>query len=268
MFNRAKNGELKIEDTSVSYIVFGKGNKNLIMIPGVGEGLKTIKGYAFFFSLLYKKYAKDYRVYLFSRRDELKEGFTTEDMANDIIKHMESLGIEKADVIGVSQGGMIAQYLAINAPDKINKLVLVVTVPKSNKILEDSVNKWIELSKKKDFKGIMVDTAEKSYVGDYLNKSRKIYGLLGLYSKKAKYDRFIIEANACLSHNSYNKLKQIKCPTLIIGAKKDKALGYEGSEELNKNIANSELYLYEDYSHGVYEQAKDFDDRVLSFLKK
>ena len=47
-----------------------------------------------------------------------------------------------------------------------------------------------------------------------------------------------------------------------------KALGYEGSEELNKNIANSELYLYEDYSHGVYEQAKDFDDRVLSFLKK
>ena len=268
MFNHAKNGQIAIDGTSVSYITFGKGDKNLIMIPGVGEGLKTIKGYAIPFSILYKKYANDYKVYLFSRRDKLPEGFTTEDMANDIIRHMETLNIDKADIMGVSQGGMIAQYVAINAPDKVNKLVLVVTVPRPNKILEDSVNNWLEMSKNKEFKRIMVDTAEKSYVGKYLDRSRKIYGLLGIYGKKATFDRFNVEANACLSHNSYNKLNQIKCPTFIIGAKQDKALGIEGSKELNEGITNSELYVYEEYSHGVYEQAKDFNDRVLSFLKK
>ena len=238
------------------------------MIPGVGDGLKTVKGYALLISKLYKKYAKDYRVYLFSRRDKLKEGFTTEDMANDIIKHMNTLSIEKADVIGVSQGGMIAQYMAINAPKRVNKLVLVVTTPRKNKILEDSVNNWLIMANDKDFKGIMIDTLEKSYVGKYLEKIRKIYCLLDLYSKKATFDRFIIEARACLSHDSYNKLKEIKCPTLIIGAKKDQVLGIEGSIELNKNIKGSEIYVYEDYSHGVNEQAKDFNNRVLNFLKE
>ena len=44
MFYNAKNGVLKIEDTDMHYISFGNGPKNLIMIPGLGDGLKTAKG--------------------------------------------------------------------------------------------------------------------------------------------------------------------------------------------------------------------------------
>lgn len=268
MFNEAKNHKIKIEDTSVSYITFGKGKKNLIMIPGVGEGLKTMQGFAIPFSILYKKYTKDYKVYIFSRRDKLPKGFTTEDMANDIIKHMDDLGIEKSDIVGVSQGGMIAQYLAINAPDKVNKLVLVVTVPKPNEVIKESVKTWLEMAKKRDFKGIMMDMGERSYVGKYLERNRRTNKILNIYKNKATYDRFIIEAEACITHNAYKKLKEIKNPTLIIGAQLDKAVGIEGSKELHEQIANSELYIYEEYSHGVYEQAKDFTNRVLSFLNK
>lgn len=268
MFNNAKNKKIKIDNTYVSYVSFGHGPKNLIMIPGVGEGLKTMKGYAIPFAMMYKKYTKDYKVYVFSRRDTLPKNFTTEDMANDIINHMEKLGIEKADVVGVSQGGMIAQYLAINAPEKVNKLVLVVTVARPNEIIKESVNTWLKMAKKRDFKGIIIDTAERSYVGKYLERHKKFYNLLNIYKNKATYDRFIIEAEACLTHNSFNKLKKIKNPTLIIGANLDKALGIEGSIELHENIQNSELYIYEKYSHGVYEQAKDFNKRVLTYLNK
>lgn len=268
MFFNAKNETITIENTIVNYISFGKGKRNLIIIPGVGDGFKTVKGLAIPFSFMYKLFAKDFKVYVFSRRNSIKEGFSTEDMANDIINHMEKLNINKADIVGVSQGGMIAQYIAINASEKVNKLVLTVTTPRPNKILEEVVASWIEKAKNKDYKGIMVDSAEKSYTGKYLEKNRKLYKMLGLFGKNATFERFIIQANSCLKHNAYDLLYKIKCPTLIIGAKQDKVLGMIGSQELASKIVNSALFIYEDYSHGVYEQAKDFNNRVLNFLKE
>ena len=268
MFYNAKNGKITIDNTDAYYISFGKGNKNLIIIPGVGDGLKLVKGLAIPFSMMYKIFCKDYRVYVFSRRNDLPKGFSTEDMANDIIKHMDDLKIDSADIVGVSQGGMIAQYIAINAPMRVNKLVLAVTVARANDVLVDSINTWIHMAKNKDYKGIMIDTAERSYTGKYLEKQRKVYRFLGLFGKKATYDRFISEAQSCLNHDTSKKIKKIKCPTLVIGARQDKALGIVGSEELAKDISNSELYVYDEYSHGVYEQVKDFNQRILEYLKK
>ena len=152
MFYNAKNDVLEYENTIVDYISFGEGNEDLVFIPGLGEGLNSISGYAVPFSLMYKVYAKDYRVHVFSRRKEMPENFSTEDMANDIIKHMNELNIEKANIVGVSQGGMIAEYIAINAPEKVDKLVLVVTVARKNETLENCVKNWIELAKVEDYK--------------------------------------------------------------------------------------------------------------------
>ena len=44
MFYNAANGNIIIGNTDMDYISFGKGDKNLIMIPGLGDGLKTVKG--------------------------------------------------------------------------------------------------------------------------------------------------------------------------------------------------------------------------------
>ena len=55
MFNNAKNGVLQLDDTTSNYISFGKGKKNLLIIPGLGDGFKTVKGLAIPFSILYKK---------------------------------------------------------------------------------------------------------------------------------------------------------------------------------------------------------------------
>ena len=64
----AKNGQLKLEETSVDYIRFGTGEKYLILIPGVGDGLRTVRGSAIPFSFLYRMFAKEYTVFAFSRR--------------------------------------------------------------------------------------------------------------------------------------------------------------------------------------------------------
>lgn len=268
MFYNAKNNNIKIEQSNMDYVSFGVENKNLIIIPGLGDGLRTVKGMAISLALMYRQFAKEYSVYVFSRRNNLAKGFTTRNMAQDIVEAMNLLNISNADIMGVSQGGMIAQCMAINNPEKVNKLVLAVTSSESNEIINNVVGNWIQLAKKEDFKNIFLDTAEKSYSEKHFKKYRKYYNILWRVSKPKDYKRFIIQANSCLTHNVYDDLDKIKCPTLIIGGKQDSIVGVNSSKEIADRISNSELFLYEDYGHAVYEEAKDFNERVLKYLKR
>ena len=268
MFKNARNNVIDIDDTTINYISFGSGDKNLIIIPGLGDGIKTVDGIAIPFSVAYKEFAKDYKVYVISRRNKLKKGFSISNMADDIAYIMNKLKIKSAAIAGVSQGGMIAQHIAIDYPKKVEKLVLIVTIPKINKIAKKNLKRWITYAYKKDYKNLLIDNLESIYTEKTLRKYRKFYNTIVKISDPKEYDRFIIEAHACLSHNAIHKIKKIECPTLIIGAKQDKVLGFEGSIKLHKKIKNSKLYLYEDYGHGVYEEAKDFNNRILEFLNE
>ena len=67
----ARNGHLDLPTGTQDYIRFGSGPRTLVMIPGVGDGLKTVKGMALPFALLYRSLARDFTVYVFSRRRNL-----------------------------------------------------------------------------------------------------------------------------------------------------------------------------------------------------
>ena len=110
------NGTLQIAGAAMDYIRFGRGGRTLIILPGLGDGLRTVKGTALPMALMYRAFGKDFTVYAFSRRNSLPQGFTTRDMARDVAQAMEQLGIARADIFGVSMGGMIAQYLAVDHP--------------------------------------------------------------------------------------------------------------------------------------------------------
>ena len=268
MFWKAKNGRISIGDTEMDYISFGRGNKNLIMIPGVGDGLTTVKGLAIPMAFLYRMLSDDYRVYFFSRKNHLGDGCSTRDMADDQAEAMRKLGISKAMVLGVSQGGMIAQHLAIDYPDLVEKLVLTVTLSRQNPTVRQALGKWTELAKRGDHKALMIDNAEKSYSEKYLKKYRLIYPMLGVIGRPKSYERFLIQINSCLHHDTYDDLDKIKCPTLVIGGDNDKIVGVNAAAELAEKIPNSELFIYKGLGHGLYEEAKDFNSRVLSFLSR
>ena len=72
MFWNAKNGCVRIGDADMNYVSFGSGSDNLIMLPGLGDGLTTVKGMAFPIALLYRMYAKAYKVFIFSRRNDFE----------------------------------------------------------------------------------------------------------------------------------------------------------------------------------------------------
>ena len=170
LFN-AKNKSVKIGNTSMNYAEFGNGEKSLIMIPGLGDGLRTDNKLAHMYALLYGKFAKDYKVYVFSQKTDMPDRYSTRKMARDIKEAMDSLGIEQADVIGVSLGGMIAQHLAADYPKTVSKLVLVVTSARKNQYIQGVISGWIEMAKRGDYRRLMVDNLKKMYTKEYLEKN-------------------------------------------------------------------------------------------------
>ena len=267
MFN-AKNATVQLSNGEMDYIRFGTGKRILMILQGLGDGLRTVKGTALPMAAMYRMFAKDFTVYAFSRRNDLPRDYSTRDMARDQAEAMEKLGIHKADILGVSMGGMIAQYLAIDCPEKIGKLILTVTSARPNGILEESLAEWISLAENNDPAGFMDSNLRRIYSEGYYRRNKWMAPIVGKLTKPKSYDRFFIQARACMQHDAFDSLKTIRVPTLVVGGERDLCLGPEASREVAAQISGSKLRMYEQWGHGLYEEAPDFNDLVLEFLKE
>lgn len=259
------NGSVVIGDTEMYYASFGAGPKNLIVIPGLSDGLMTVKGKALFLAAPYKRFMKDYTVYMFSRKNKMPEGYSIRQMADDQVEAMRKLGIDKACVLGVSQGGMISQYIAIDHPEVVEKLILTVTATYANEVAVTNVREWISMAREGDHKALMADISEKMYTEKYMEKNGKLAAVLARFTKPDSYERLYRNAEAILEFDARNELSRISCPTLIIAGDDDKTVGNDAPYELEKGIKNSELFIYKGYGHGLYDECKDFYDRILEF---
>lgn len=267
MLFSAYNGGVAVGNDSMDYVRFGRGEKNLIILPGLSDGLVTVKGKALLMAASYGKVTEGYTVYMFSRRNRLPENFTHDDIAADLAFAMEKLGIQKADVIGISQGGMIAQKLACLYPEKINKLVLGVTAAAAGEQMKEVISRWMEYARKGDYKNLMIDTAERTYSEKQLKSYRKLYPILTRVGKPKSFERFLTLARCCINHDAREQVKSLSCPVLIIGGGADQIVGPNASAELHALIPGSQLILYPDLGHGAYEEAKDFFPKIMEFLK-
>ena len=260
-----KNGCVNVGNTEMFYAAFGNGSRKMIVLPGLSDGLATVKGKAWILASSYKCFFKDYTVYMFSRKNQMPEAYTIRDMARDQVEAMKTLGIEKAFVMGVSQGGMIAQYMAADHTETVEKAVLAVTAPYANKTVRKNIANWIDMAEKGDHKALMTDSAEKMYSEKYLKKYRIFLPLLALSSKPSDYDRFLKNAHAILDFDAREELDKIRCPVYIIAGSEDHTVGENAAYELKQLIPDSELYVYEGLGHGAYEEAEDFYDRVFRY---
>ena len=267
MFMHAKNGTVRLPDDDMHYIRFGRGGKTLIILPGLGDGLTTVKGTALPMALMYRLFARDYTVYMFSRRNHLPEGHDTRSMAQDLRMAMDALNIDRADLLGVSMGGMIAQHFAADYPGRVRKLVLAVTCAQPNPTLRESIAEWIALARQGDHTAFMDSNVRRIYSDTYYRKNKWMIPVMGRLTKPRSYARFFIQAHACLTHNAMDQLANIAAPTLVIGGEKDLALGADASRELAAAIPDAVLKMYPEWGHGLYEEAKDFNRTVLDFLR-
>lgn len=262
-----KGKTLYFNDKSMDYVTFGKGNQPLVIIPGLGDGLQTVKGMAMPFSITYRILAERYKIYVFSRINELRRGYSTRDMAADVAEAMEVLNITSAYVMGISQGGMIAQWVAVDFPEKVEKLVLAVTTAKLGNLGRERISCWLNLIQTGTYKDLMIDIARHSYTTKFFGKFKYLYRIMGIFGRIKDIKRIDIQAVSCLKHDSLAFLEKINCPTLIIGAENDDVLGLDGSLRLHQHIKDSQLTILPECGHALYEQNKDFQKRVLVFLE-
>jgi pimeloyl-ACP methyl ester carboxylesterase len=259
-------GWVDIGDGVIDYVVFGRGEKNLVILPGLSDGIKTVKGMASFFALSYREYGEDYRVYVFSRRRQLKAGCTTRDMAQDQAKAMERLGLYHAEVMGISQGGMIAQWLAIDHPRLVHRLVLSVTLARPSETEKEVIRCRMNMVRQKRYGELIIDTIEKACIEEHCRIYRHVYPMLKKMRIPVDDRRFLIQAQSCMEHYTYDDLDRIQCPTLIIGGEDDRTVGLGGSLELSEKIKDSTLHIYPGVGHAIFEAGKDLNCRIMTFL--
>ena len=272
-FNRlrgAHGGTVTANGAEMEYITFGKsGGPVLVMIPGLGDGLRTVRGMAMPFAFMYREYGRRFQVYVFSRKDPLEPEATTRSMAADLAAAMDSLGIGKASVLGVSQGGMIAQYLAIDYPQKVERLILAVTLSRQNETVQRVVRSWVQLAEAGDYYHLMTEMSEVIYTDGYLRKKhrRALYPLMGRIGKPKSFQSFFVQAHACLTHNAYEELGKIACPALVVGGGEDQVVGTEAAGEIAAKLPGSKLVTMRGVGHGAFEETGEFDRLILEWLQ-
>lgn len=275
MLYGAKESALEINASGsrrikIKYISFGIGERPLVIIPGLS--LRSISGMAVPLAYMYRVFAKDFKVFIFDRRDDVPEGFTVSDIADDTAESMRALSIESADIIGISQGGMAAQYLAVRYPELVRTLTLGVTLSRMNDTVTAAVNGWVKSAESGDTGAVVNDMVPRMYSDSYVKKYKRLLPLISKFTKLEDSERFVRLAKACLTCDIYVELEKIKCPVFVIGGKQDKIVTGEASEEIAEKLISSDckcrLFLYDGLGHAAYEEAKDFNLKILEFISE
>lgn len=202
---------------------------------------------------------------------ELKTLYSQEDIGKIVEKFIESLGLEKLDILGISYGGEIAQILSINLGDKIRKLILANTTPITTKQLKSIGDSWLTSSKKYDGGKLFEESFPLIYSNTfYENNSEWIVKRLKLVPDSLTqkwfdgFSRLVISAE---NLNVVNRLKKITADTLIISADEDFLTPSNLQMVLEKEIANSKRITIHKSGHAsMYEQPEMFMMIVKGFL--
>ena len=251
MLWNARNGKIALNGTDMYFVSFGRGARTLVLLPGLSDGLATVKGKALLLAKPYVPFFRNYTVYMFSRKNDMPAQYS-----------IRAAGTQPLSV----QTDTLKETVSNRFYQLVDRLILAVTAPCLSDMTERCVRNWIALAQQGNHRQLMIDTAEKSYSEAFLKKYRKLYPMIGWIGKPASYDRFLVNARAILSFDASNEMRNITCPTLIIGGEEDRIVGVEASHALQVGIAGSELYVYPGLGHGAYEEAPDFNLRVFRFL--
>jgi len=216
--------------------------------------------------------------------------YTMELLADDINSLLDYLKIKKTHIIGHSLGGMIVQNFAILYPNRIKKIVLINTIAGMTPpgIPPDQ---GVEIYRKNQIAGIKA--REKDPINGFLNgaklsysrtfwkqmnedtrkKFHNIWSVEDLVEEKTQYgptEKDINhQAEALSSHNTYDRLHEIKNHVLIIAADKDKSCPKLMNEKIHELLPNSEFIVIENAGHqSILEYPHQINPHIIDFLKK
>jgi aminoacrylate hydrolase len=240
----------------------------VILVSGLG-------GLASYWQEQVRVFARDFSVVLHDHRgvgqsDQVRMKYTVEKMADDVIAVMDTLGIEKAHIVGHSTGGAIAQVLAIDHPKRVAAIVAAASWPKP-----DAYFRRHFMMRREILQGL----GPTAYVQ---NASLMLFphAWIAANNEKLRGQEAQLVANfppteimvsrieALMAFDRASELGRIKAPTLVIGAADDNVTPAYYSEALARAIPHAELKLFATGGHCFTQvMARDFNQAVLPFLQ-
>jgi pimeloyl-ACP methyl ester carboxylesterase len=277
--------KVKVNDIQMYYEVKGEGFP-LVMINGGNENLDCWD------PRLIEALSKRFELILFDNRDVGRTSASDREYvdlrlcADDTAGLMNALGISKAHVLGFSLGGMIAQEVAINYPEKVSKLVLYstgstwrlgpelsefVAALERTRSTEEVVQLYRSLSIANEYPGDLIEkypSVINGFTADFVKKNPDF---VDSYFERFSEHPISKEGarrqwNALKQFNTQRRLTQIKAPTLVLHGRKDFAMPPENGEILAEGIPNARLVFFEKSGHALAEKMSEVIRVITKFL--
>ena len=207
--------------------------------------------------------------------------YTLDDMASDAILILDKLDIDKTHLLGMSMGGMIAQIIAANHPERINSFTLIASSISAPSPLNGPT---------RDVRKLLMKRSANPYStnDERIERSKKIFSLIGLEGYDLDTEEFYNKSIESIeragpddtgfsrqimailgSKNRIKKVKSIKANTLIIHGKEDPLIKVKNAYKTNKLIKNSSLIILPNMRHLIEPPVFDlFKDDLLAHLNK
>jgi len=277
--------KVKVDGLQIYYDEKGKGFP-LVMINGLSDNLDCWD------PRLIEALSKKFKLVLFDNRDvgrsdTSEREYTMKTFADDTAGLMNTLGIAKAHILGISMGGMIAQELTLKYPEKVAKLILCSTgnrwcfSQEVSKILlavgesspEELTGMLLSLKAAKDFPEGYLKKHPFAVICFTPNFVKEHPELMDLLSKQNAKHPMSIESwrrqlKAMQGFNTQERLQQIRAPTLILHGKRDIEIPPENGSILAKVIPNTKLIFLEKSAHYLVEEMKEVINILLEFLER
>ena len=258
---------------------------------GSGEPLLLIMGLAadslaWMFQL--PAFAEQYRTIVFDNRGVGRSSkpagpYTIAQMAEDATGLLDQLDIRRAHVLGVSMGGMIAQELTLRHPERVRSLVLACTYAKPDEGIDQQLEAslavfggsrgpdgqiQIDVSKLDPmmfFQHLLPTVFNAQFIMAELPKLMQVFS--GALQFGFSMDAILAQVAATQSHDSIDRLTDIKVPTLVLTGDADLLIPPRNSDVLAAKIPGAKLVKIAGGSHGFnFETPELFNKAVLEFL--
>jgi len=264
--NEIETKEVRVGDINMAYRITGKGYP-FILIMGFNGTMD------FWDESVLNKLSSKYKIIIFDNRGMGETtappgDFTIRQFADDTAGLMDALNIDRAHVLGWSMGTNIAQELALNYPQKVNKLVLYAAdcggtqaVQPSREFIKDLAD--ISISEKEREKRLY----EALFPKNWLDQHPDFYEKFPHPKKSIKLENVLRQFKAMEQFSSFDRLPQITQPTLLITGTEDNLTPPENSLIMANRIPNAWLIQFQGGGHeAMYQEPSRFSQIIIDFL--
>lgn len=260
-----------IFNNGIPYARTGSGGKTLLFFLG-GPGNGIPRGFAFSFMIAgLKSFLSEYTLYAVSRKSGLKEGHTAKMMSDDYAELIrQEFGGHVDLVVGISYGGMIAQFFAADHAALCDHLVIAMATHKMTEAGTQVDVRYAQLASQGRDRKAGATMAEAIYpTGIMRGVMSAIMWLMGssfMGEKSPTYRQdILIEARAEETFDSVASLKRIKTPVLLLDGENDYYFQRGSAQEMAEMIPSATLKIYPGKGHDIMSE-KQFGEDILEFI--